>query len=489
MSRDTTVSRDWHEKAVKPAKEAKAKGPDRGRSEDEPLNIWDRTGPEDRERIEKHANDYIRFLTEGKTERKVFELVLGRLESEGFTDMAGGAKVARGGYLKHLGKLLGAYVPGKSGPEGGFNIVVAHGDSPRLDLKPRCVYEDGQLAMLKSNLYGGLKKYQWLARPVAIWGFSALKDGRTVDFRFGEDPEGPVLTITDILPHLDRKVQREKKLTEAFPAERLNVLAASLPIEDREAKGRIKKAVFKLLEDRWGVKEDDLVSSEIEIVPAGPALPVGLDGSFIGGYGQDDRLSVYAMTRAFVEAENPDRPLVLLLVDREEIGSRGATTASTRFLERLAASAFEASGVPPRYHAVLEALAASSCISADVEAGTDPTFKEVTDELNSSRLTYGPCVTRYTGGAGKYGASEAGAEFMAKIRAVYDNAGIVWQSSLLGKQEEGGGGTVAQDLADFGMGVVDSGAPVLSMHSPFEISSKADVWMTYKAYLAFYRSV
>ncbi|MDR1313348.1 MAG: aminopeptidase [Deltaproteobacteria bacterium] len=489
MSRDTTGSRDWHEKAVKPAKPAKGKGADKGKAEEGTLNIWDRTGPEEREEIEKHARDYMRFLTEAKTERKAFELVLGRLESEGFSDMSKGGPVGRGGYLKHMGKLLGAYAPGKAGPEGGFNVVVAHGDSPRLDLKPRCVYEDGALAMLKSNMYGGLKKYQWLARPVAIWGFTALKDGRTVDFRFGEDPEGPVLTITDLLPHLDRKVQREKRLSEAFPAEKLNVLAASLPIEDREAKDRLKKAVFKLLEDRWGVREDDLLSSEIEIVPAGPALPVGLDGSFIGGYGQDDRLSVYAMAKAFVEAETPERPLILLLVDREEIGSRGATAAPTRFIERLAAAAFEASGAEPSYRAVLEALAASSCVSADVEAGTDPTFKEVSDDLNSAKLTYGPCVVRYTGSAAKYGASEAGAEYMAKIRAVYDNAGIVWQSSLLGKQEEGGGGTVAQDLADFGMGVVDSGAPVLSMHSPFEISSKADVWMTYKAYLAFYRSV
>ncbi|MDR1039277.1 MAG: aminopeptidase [Deltaproteobacteria bacterium] len=488
MSRDRTcpVSRtSAHTKNG----DGKPKGEGKGASEEGPLNIWDRTGPEEREQIERYSRDYMRFLTEGKTERKVFELVLGRLESEGFTDLARGGRADRGGYLRHLGKLLGAYVPGKSGPEGGFNIIVAHGDSPRLDLKPRCVYEDGPLALLKSNLYGGLKKFQWLARPVAIWGFTALKDGRTVDFRFGEDPEGPVLTITDILPHMDRKIQRDKKLSEAFPAERLNVLAASLPAGGHEDKNRLKKAVFKLLEDRWGVKEDDLVSSEIEIVPAGPAVPVGLDGSFIGGYGQDDLLSVFAMTRAFVECESPARPLLLLLVDREEIGSRGATAAPTRFIERLAAAAFESSGVEPRYRAILEALAASSCLSADVECATDPTFKEIADDLNSARMTFGPCVTRYTGGAGKYGASEAGAEYMAKIRAVYDNAGVIWQSSLIGKQEEGGGGTVAQDLADFGMGVVDSGAPVLSMHSPFEISSKADVWMTYRAYSAFYKSV
>ncbi|MDR2612106.1 MAG: aminopeptidase, partial [Deltaproteobacteria bacterium] len=393
-----------------------------------------------------------------------------------------------GGYLGHFGKLLGAWVPGRRSPLEGMNFVVAHGDSPRLDLKPSCVYEEGPLSLLKSNLYGGLKKFQWLARPVALWGFSALKDGRTVDFRFGEDPGGPVLTITDILPHLDRKVQREKRLADAFPAEKLNVLAGSLPLPDREEKHRVKKALLKLLEDRWGIREEDLLSSELEIVPAGPAVPVGLDGSFIGGYGHDDRLSVYAMLRAFLSAGGPERPAVLLLVDREEIGSRGATAAPTRFIERLAARILEASGVDPAHRRVLDALARSRAISADVEAGTDPTFKEVMDEMNAARITYGPCVTRYTGGTAKYGGSEAGAEYMAWIRSVYDGAGIVWQSSLLGKQEMGGGGTVAMDLADFGMGVVDSGAPVLSMHSPFEICSKADAWMTWRAYQAFYRS-
>jgi aspartyl aminopeptidase len=297
-----------------------------------------------------------------------------------------------------------------------------------------------------------------------------------------------VLTVTDILPHLDRKVQREKKLLDAFPAEKLNVLAASVPAGGTEEKHRLKKAVFGILRDRWGIAEDDLLSSELEIVPAGPARSVGLDGSFIGAYGQDDRLSVYAMLRAFLDAGKAARPTILFLVDREEIGSRGATTASTRFLERFAARVMEASGSDPSHRKVLEALALSRALSADVEAGTDPTFKEVMDELNAAKLAFGPCVTRYTGGAAKYGASEAGAEYMALVRRIYDEAGVVWQSSLLGRQEEGGGGTVAMDMADFGMGVVDSGAPVLSMHSPFEISCKADVWMTYRAYSAFYRS-
>ncbi|MDR3153389.1 MAG: aminopeptidase [Deltaproteobacteria bacterium] len=494
MSRYTTAPCGREDKDNKRGKAAaasdKAAGKGKGKGKDaapETLNIWDRSKPEEREEIELYARDYMDFLTEAKTERKAYSLVLGHLEKEGFTDLANGGKIGRGGYLGHFGKLLGAYAPGRLSPAGGFNLIVAHGDSPRLDLKPRCVYEEGSLALLKSNMYGGLKKFQWLARPVALWGFAALKDGRAVDFRFGEDPAGPVLTITDILPHLDRKVQRDKRLVDAFPAEKLNVLAASVPCGERESKHRLKQAVFKILEDRWGLKEEDLISSEIEIVPAGPAVPVGLDGSFIGGYGQDDRLSVYAMLRAFLAVEKPERPLILLLVDREEIGSRGATAAATRFVERLAALALESAGVEPGYRAVLDSLARSHAVSADVEAGVDPTFKEVSDEMNSAKVTFGPAVVRYTGGAAKYGASEAGAEYMAKIRAVYDGDGVIWQSSLLGKQEEGGGGTVAMNFADFGMGVVDSGAPVLSMHSPFEISSKADVWMTYRAYRAFYR--
>ncbi|MDR2352274.1 MAG: hypothetical protein LBF22_03780, partial [Deltaproteobacteria bacterium] len=385
-----------------------------------------------------------------------------------------------------LEKLLGVFVPGKAPVTEGFNIIVAHGDSPRLDLKPKCVYEDGALGLLKTNLYGGLKKFQWLTRPVALWGFTAFKNGEVKEFIFGEDPKDPVLTITDILPHMDRKIQREKKLTDAFPAEKLNLLAASIPTGAKSDKHRVKNALLSIFNERFGLTEEDFISSEIEIVPAGPAREVGLDGSFIGSYGQDDRLSVFTAAQALATVKNPERPLLLIVFDREEIGSYGATGAQSNFIERLAASAFKASGIEPTFYEVINSLSKSLALSADVECGTDPTFKEIAEELNSARIGLGPCVTRYTGGTSKYGASEAGAEFMALIRNIYDENGIVWQSSLIGKQEEGGGGTVALNLADYGMNIVDCGSPVLSMHSPFEISSKADVWMTFKAYAAFY---
>ncbi|MDR2339684.1 MAG: aminopeptidase [Deltaproteobacteria bacterium] len=475
------MSQTKDKKSVNKAKDKKAQP-------EEKLCIWDRVGPKEREAIEAFSLGYMDFLTSCKTERKVNSHILSLFEAKGFEDLSKQPKKPKhGGYLLHHGKVLGVFVPGKADLKGGFNLIVAHGDSPRLDLKPRCVYEDGNLALLKTNLYGGLKKFQWLARPVAIWGFSTLKDGRKLDFTFGEDPSEPALTITDILPHMDRKIQREKRLTEAFPAERLNVLAGSIPAGDKEAKMRVRLGVLRILEKKWGIREDDLLSSEIEVVPAGPARPVGLDGSFVGGYGQDDRLSVYTAANALLPITKPDRPLLLVVFDREEIGSYGPAGAQSNFIVRLASAAFQAMDESGCWNGVMSALANTYAMSADVECGVDPTFKEVADELNSAKLGFGPCVTRYTGAAGKYGASEASSEYMAKIRAILDGEGIIWQNSLIGKQEEGGGGTVAYNLSHFGMDIVDSGAPLLSMHSPFEISCKADVWMTCRHYGAFLR--
>ncbi|MDR0620742.1 MAG: aminopeptidase [Deltaproteobacteria bacterium] len=450
--------------------------------------VWEQINEAERAEVETLAAEYKEFLTKAKTERAVSQTILEKTSQAGYVDLAGGSSAKKGGWLGHHGKLLGLFAPGHDDPLNGFNLIVAHGDAPRLDLKPKCVYEDMGLGLLKSNLYGGLKKFQWLARPLAIWGFCALKDGRHVDIRFGEEPGDPVLTITDILPHLDRKVQRDKRLSDAFPAERLNVLANSLPVDDKKAKTRFKSALLKIFEDRWGIKEDDLISSEIEIVPAGSALEVGFDRSMIGGYGQDDRLSVFTALKALLSTKKPKRPLLLIIFDREEIGSFGSTGAESNFIMRLAAAALGAAGKEPSWLNVQKALAATRALSADVEASVDPTFKEVHDDLNSGLLGHGPCVVRYTGGAGKYGASEAGAEYMAFIRRIFDEAKVIWQSTLLGKQEEGGGGTVAHLMAYHGINVVDSGPPLLSMHSPFEICSKSDVWMNAKAQKTFYAS-
>ncbi|MDR1085127.1 MAG: aminopeptidase [Deltaproteobacteria bacterium] len=455
-------------------------------SEEKQPTIWEKISPAQQEEIESLAAEYRNFLTEAKTERAVNKYVLDKAKDAGYDDMAKADRLTKGGYLTHHGKLVGLFEPGRDYTQG-FNLLVTHGDSPRLDLKPRCLYQDGGLGLLKSNLYGGLKKYQWLARPLALWGFCVLKDGRKVEFRFGDEPGDPVLTVTDILPHLDSKVQRDKKLTDAFPAERLNVLAASTPSGPERDKTRLKTTIRNILWKRWGLKEDDLISSEIELVPAGPAREVGLDGSLIGGYGQDDRLSVFLGLKALLAQRKPEKPLLMIVFDREEIGSFGSTGAESNFVTRLASGSLALAGHSGDWRQVTETLASSRAISADVEAALDPTFKEVYDELNAAHLGLGPCLTRYTGGVAKYGASEARAEYMARIRKIFDDSDITWQNTLLGKQEYGGGGTVALCLAFHGLSVVDCGAPVLSMHSPFEITSKADIWMTMKAYQAFYQ--
>lgn len=457
-----------------------------------PRLIWDEMNPEAYKEADKLAGRYMDFLTKAKTERAVVTEVIGRAETAGLVDL-NGAKVkkatSKGGWLAHHGKAVGLLVPGRKSPEDGFNLIVAHGDSPRLDLKPKCVYEESApgFGMLRTNLYGGLKKFQWLARPLALWGFCALADGRHIDIVFGEDPKDPVLTVPDLLPHLDRKAQRDKKISEAIVADKMNLLAASIPLGSPEDKDRLKLAVLKILNDRWGITEEDLISSEMEIVPAGPAREVGLDASLIGGYGQDDRMPVFCALEALLSREKSERPTLVVVYDREEIGSYGSAGASGNFIELLAARAFEAAGLKPSWAAVTRALQATCALSADVEAAIDPDYKEVHEELNSAHMGRGPCLVRYTGGAGKYGASEAGAEYMARIRGVFNKAEVIWQSSIIGKQEEGGGGTVALYLADYGMNIVDCGPPVLAMHSPFEISSKADLLMTVRAYAAFMR--
>ncbi|MDR1044767.1 MAG: aminopeptidase [Candidatus Adiutrix sp.] len=455
----------------------------------QPKNLWDELNEKARGEIEPLAGRYMEFLSRAKTERAVLRAVVENLAARGLVDLADPeAKAPKGGWLAHHGKMIGVYAPGRKSPAGGFNLIVAHGDSPRLDLKPKCVYEESApgFGMLRTNLYGGLKKFQWLARPLALWGFCALADGRTVDIVFGEDPGDPVLTVPDLLPHLDRKVQRDKKISEAVVADKMNLLAASVPLGSPEDKDRLKLAVLKILHDRWGLVEEDLISSELEIVPAGPARAVGLDASLIGGYGQDDRLPVFAALEALKEASEPERPSLFIVYDREEIGSYGSTGATGNFVEHLAARAFEAAGLDSRWSRVRAALMKTCALSADVEAAIDPDYKEVHEELNSAHMGRGPCLVRYTGGAGKYGASEAGAEYMARLRAAFNRAGVLWQSSIIGKQEEGGGGTVALHLAAYGLNIVDCGPPVLAMHSPFEVSSKADLYMTVRAYAAFW---
>jgi aspartyl aminopeptidase len=369
-----------------------------------------------------------------------------------------------------------------------MRLIVSHIDAPRLDLKPKPLYEDVDLAFLKTHYYGGIKKYQWLSRPLALHGFVVKDDGRRVDVVIGENPADPVLTIADLLPHLARQAQGSKKVSEAFPGEKMNLIVGSRPLGDDETKNRFRLAVLDILDRKYGLVEEDLISAEFEAVPAGSARDVGLDASLIGGYGQDDRICAYTSMAALLSLKKQDRPAAALFVDREETGSDGATGAKSRFMESMVAELMEQAGEPVSWVAVRQALMNTKAVSADVEGALDPDFQDVHEKNNAARLGYGPCVTRYTGGGGKYGASEASAEYMGWLRGVFNKAGVLWQSSLLGKIDEGGGGTVAMFLAEHGMDVVDCGPSLLAMHSPFEIASKADLFMTIRAYVAFYQA-
>lgn len=452
-----------------------------------PALVWDQLNDPERRSVETVARDFKGFLDKAKTEREAAGEIIRRAKTAGFRPLdAKGTGAKR--YSLTMGKVAALYVAGKMPLTDGLRLIVSHIDAPRLDLKPRPLYEDVDMAFLKTHYYGGIKKYQWLSRPLALHGHVVKDDGRVVDLVVGEEPDDPVFTIADLLPHLARKVQADKKVNEAFPGEKLNLICGSLPIGDDEIKSRFKLAVLHLLDQRWGMREEDFISAEFEAVPAGPARDVGLDRSMIGAYGQDDRICAYCSMSSILAVKAPVRPLVAVFMDKEEIGSDGATGANSRFMEALVADILEQSGQEPTSAAVRKTLMNTRAISADVEGALDPDFQEVHEKNNAARLGYGPCLTRYTGSGGKYGASEASADYVGWLRGVLNRNSIVWQSGLLGKVDEGGGGTVAMFLAKYGMEIVDFGPALLAMHSPFEVVSKADLYMTQKAYRIFYES-
>ena len=420
--------------------------------------------------VESYNREYLRFLTRVKTEREAVEYLKGSIgEAVGLH------------LVENRGKALAVCRKGRAPLKGGIRIVVAHIDCPRLDLKANPLYEDTELAMLKTHYYGGIKKYQWLARPLALHGVLIREDGGAVKVVIGEDEGDPCLTIEDLLPHLAANAQYSKKLSEAFQAEKLNIILGSRP--DLSLKeNRVKEYILQLLHEKYGIVEQDFVSADLEIVPAGPAREVGIDRSLLGGYGQDDRACSWAAFAAARDAKEPGFTSVALLMDKEEIGSEGNTGAKSMFLEEVLwelGEKFKEKIVPSRV------LFRSKAISGDANGAFDPDYPEVHEKLNAARIGYGVCVTKFTGSRGKVGSSEAHAEYMAYIRALLNREGIPWQTGELGKVDEGGGGTVAKYLAEYGMDIVDMGPPLLSMHSPFELSSKVDTYSTYLAYRAF----
>ena len=446
--------------------------------------VWDKLTSKEKKEVFDFAEDYKNFLNGAKTEREAVIEIRKCAEKVGFKEARSSS--AKGKiYKEHRHKAIGLAVVGKRPLVKGLKIVVSHIDSPRLDLKQNPLYEEVSLAFLKTHYYGGIKKYQWVCRPLALHGKIIKNNGKELDIRIGEDENDPVFTILDLLPHLARKTQYEKKLGDAIIGEKLNVLVGSIPFPDKEAQERIKLQILDYLYKTFGLVEEDFVSAEIEMVPAGKARDIGWDQSLIGAYGQDDRICAYSSLRAIGEISSPQETALALFLDKEEIGSEGNTSARSRFLEDIVADIFKQTGTPLDEHSLRLALMNSYAISADVNGALDPDYQEVHEKRNAAKLGYGVCLTKFTGSGGKYASSDANAEYVGMIRRLFNQNNIVWQTGEIGKVDEGGGGTVAKFLASCGMEIIDCGTPLLSMHSPFEISSKTDAYMTYKAYKVF----
>lgn len=452
----------------------------------EKKNVWKEASTAERKQITSLAEDYKLFLDNAKTERLAIKQIIEMAEKAGFKPL--GPKNKGKCYVVHQNKSLLLAVPGRQPWAKGFRLLSAHVDAPRLDLKMHPLFENQDLAFFKTHYYGGIKKYQWFAIPLALHGVVCTTSGKDVEIHIGDNSQDPVFTICDLLPHLSRKSQEGKKLGDVFEAEKMSVLLASNPLDKapKEVKEPVKQVVLELLNQKYGIVEADLISAELQLVPAGPARDVGLDRSMIGAYAQDDRICAYAQLKAILETQNPAVGCLAWFMDKEEIGSEGPTSANTRLLEYWLASLMEASGEKVDILSLSHALSSSKAISADVNAAFDPDYPEVHEKRNAAFIGCGVTISKYTGHGGKYGANDANAEYMAWIRKIWDEAKVSWQAAALGKIDEGGGGTVAKLLAIYGMDVVDAGPALLSMHSPFEISHKADLWSTVEAYKAFY---
>ena len=427
---------------------------------------------------------YKTFLDNSKTEREACAYAISLLEAKGFHAWKRGDAVKAGDkiYACNRGKAVVAAIIGSEPLEAGIHLTAAHIDSPRLDLKQVPLYEDSELALFKTHYYGGIKKYQWTVLPLALHGVIAKKDGTTVTVCVGEDAGDPVFCVTDLLPHL-AKEQVQRTLAQGIRGEELNLLVGSRPFRSDEGSDLVKLRIMQILNEKYGITEADFLSAELEIVPAGKARDLGFDRSMVAGYGHDDRVCSYPALAALLDTEHPVRTAVLILTDKEEIGSMGNTGLQSAYFHDFMKDLSAAFGT--QAHTV---FAQSQCLSADVTAALDPTFSDVNDRRNSAFLNYGVCMMKYTGAGGKSGSSDASAEFIGKMRTLFDEAGVIWQTGELGKVDAGGGGTVAAYLADLNIDTVDVGVPVLSMHAPLEVVSKLDVYMTYQAVLAFNRA-
>lgn len=457
-----------------------------------PKNIWEDVDDEAIEDILDFSADYMDYITKSKTEREAVNEAVKILEDNGFKDITDYDTLEEGDkfYLENRNKTLALGIIGEDDITEGCRILASHIDSPRLDLKARPLYEDKDslLSLLKTHYYGGIKKYQWVNTPLAIHGRIVKEDGEKIDIEIGEDEADPVFIVSDLLPHLSKKKQGERKMKEVIKGEELNVVVGSRPIDDEDIEETLKINVLKILNDMYGIKEEDFTSAEIEVVPAGPAREVGLDRSLVGAYGQDDRICGYTTMMAAIDTEKPRKTSLVFLFDKEEIGSVGNTGASSVFIESVVSKILSRVKADYDLEDYRDVLENSKALSGDVGPAVNPSFKGVHEMRNACKLGRGLVITKFTGAGGKYSANDAHAEYVAYVRRILNENDIPWQTSELGKVDEGGGGTVARFIARLNIDVIDAGPALLGMHSPFEVTSKADIYNIYKGYKAFLES-
>ena len=437
--------------------------------------------------IFSYAKGYINYLNNSKTEREIISSSKKIAEENGFKNIEKIKELKPGDkvyYINHEKSMYLAII-GKDDIEKGLNIIGAHADSPRLDLKPNPLYEDSELAFFKTHYYGGIKKYQWTTIPLAIHGVIVKANGEKVEVRIGEDENDPIFTITDLLPHLAQD-QMEKKLKNGIDGEDLNLLVGSIPY-DKEVQEAVKLNILNILNEKYGITEVDFTSSELELVPAMPCRSMGFDNSMVAGYGQDDKICVYASLTALMKIEKPKRTAVCIISDKEEIGSMGNTGMESHVFDTFIAEILNKMGIN-KPNLLDKVFCNSKMLSADVDAALDPIYASVSERNNASYLGKGVGLNKYTGARGKSGASDANAEFVAEVRNIFEKNNVRYQISELGKVDVGGGGTIAYILANKGVDVIDCGVPILSMHSPYEVSSKFDLYSAYQGYMAFWKN-
>ena len=462
-------------------------------------NVWSTCDETKKELVFKFCEDYKKYISDCKTERECATEAIKLAKKAGYKDLK--SIIAKNGSLKagdkvyacHMGKTLALFNIGKEPIENGMRILGAHIDSPRIDIKQNPLYEDTDMALLDTHYYGGIKKYQWVTTPLAMHGVVVLKNGKTVNVVIGEDKDDPVLGVTDLLIHLAGE-QMEKKAGKVIEGESLDILIGSIPEKeaskgkksgkDEEAKASVKTAMLRIFKEKYGIEEEDFFSAELEVVPAGPARDYGIDRSMIMGYGHDDRVCAYTSLIAMLEVKNVDVTSVCLLVDKEEIGSVGATGMHSKFFENMVAEIMNCMGDYSDIK-LRRALSNSKMLSSDVSAAYDPLYPSAFEKKNAALLGYGMVFNKFTGSRGKSGSNDCNAEYLGELRSIMEKQGVNFQSAELGKVDVGGGGTIAYILAQYGMEVVDSGIPVLSMHAPWEIVSKIDVYETMLGYKAF----